>query len=83
MLHEQTALLGRLCEFSGHGVHGWGPDASLYLAAEHAVQDPAGPVFPAGHKFKQSCWASLPRGEVVPAGHERQVTSEVDPRAVE
>ena len=59
------------------------PDEDLYLPAAQEVHDPAGPVFPAEHKFEQSPTSSLPFGLVLPAGQYAHVAIVVAPTTAE
>jgi hypothetical protein len=82
-LHEQYAAFSPLSILMAHALQASGPDEDLNFEASHAVQDPAGPVVPAGHKSEQSSSVSLPDGEVVLEGHCTHRASDVAPGVLE
>ena len=70
-----TAPNPEMCP-SGHLVQGMLPEASLYVPASHAVQLPAGPVYPESHGEMQLVTSALPRGEKVEFGQDEHSCGE-------
>ena len=61
---------------AGQIVHGELPEVFLYFPISHAVQLPAGPVYPGPHERIQLVAAALPGGDSVDDGHAEQLCSE-------